>query len=135
MDYKTSQIILFDGECNLCNAFVQFIIKRDPEAKFKFASIQSESGKSLLIKCGGATNDFDSLVYIKGNTCFLKSSAGIKILIDLGGIWQLFNVFVIIPKFIRDFLYNLIAKSRYKLFGKRDTCMIPTPDIRKRFLD
>lgn len=135
MDNKTTQIILFDGVCNLCNGFVQFIIKRDPEAKFKFASIQSESGQSLLNKLGLPTNDFDSFVYIKGDTYFLKSSAGLNVLKDLGGVWQLFNVFVIIPIFIRDFFYNFIAKTRYKIFGKRDTCMIPTPEIKQRFLE
>lgn len=135
MNTKNTQIILFDGVCNLCNGFVQFIIKRDPNAKFNFASIQSERGQSLLKKMGLPTNDFDSFVYIKGDNYFLKSSAGLNVLKDLGRLWQLFYVFIVIPKFIRDFFYSIIAKTRYKIFGKRDFCMIPTPEIKQRFLE
>lgn len=128
-------IILFDGVCNLCNRFVQFIIKRDPNARFKFASIQSESGQSILHKLNLSKSSFDSIVYFKENKYFIKSSAGLQILKDLGGPWQLFYVFILIPQFIRDPIYNFIAKKRYKLFGKCDTCMIPAPEIKPRFLE
>lgn len=128
-------ILLFDGVCNLCNRIVKFTIKRDPKGKFKFASLQSASGKALLKQFNLPLNNFDSFVYITNNKYYRKSSAGLHVLKDLGGIWKLFYVFMIIPKPIRDFLYNLIAKTRYKIFGKRDTCMIPTPDIKKRFLE
>lgn len=128
-------IILFDGVCNLCNRFVQFIIIRDPNARFKFASIQSESGQSILHKLNMSKSNFDSIVYFKENKYFVKSSAGLQILKDLGGPWQLFYVFILVPQFIRDLIYNFIAKKRYKLFGKRDTCMIPTPEIKQRFLE
>lgn len=134
MNEKT-QIILFDGFCILCNGFVRFIIKRDPGAKFKFASLQSEYGKSLLCKLGLPPNDFNSVVYFKGDSYFLKSSAVLNVLKDLGGFWKLFYVYIIIPEFIRDFFYNIIGKIRYKIFGKRDACMIPAPEIKQRFLD
>lgn len=131
---KETQIILFDGFCNLCNGFVRFIIKRDPGAEFKFASLQSEYGKSLLLKLGLQPNDFNSVVYFKGDRYFLQSSAVINVLKDLGGSWKLFYVFIIIPKFIRDFFYNIIGKTRYKIFGKSDACMIPDPELKERFL-
>lgn len=134
MDNNT-HIILFDGMCNLCNGFVQFLIKRDKKVKFKFASLQSVSGQSLLLKFGLPTDDFNSFVYIKGNHYFAKSAAGLNVLKDLGGLWQFFYAFIVIPGFIRDFIYGFIAKKRYKLFGKRDSCMIPTQEIKQRFLE
>ena len=134
MGNNNTRIILFDGVCNLCNGFVQFIIKRDPKAKFKFASLQSPEGLSLLNKFGLPTIDFDSLVYINGDNYLIKSNAGLAILKELEGFWKLFHVFIIIPKFIRDFFYDIISKTRYKIFGKRTSCMIPTPEIKQRFL-
>lgn len=135
MKNDESHILLFDGVCNLCNRLVQFTIKRDPKGKFKFASLQSDSGQSFLKQFGLPTDDFDSFVYVKGNQYFLKSSAALHVLKELGGLWKLFYFFIIIPRPIRDFVYNLIAKSRYKTFGKSDTCMIPTPELKQRFLD
>ncbi|HUS02088.1 MAG TPA: thiol-disulfide oxidoreductase DCC family protein [Chitinophagaceae bacterium] len=134
MSNKESQILLFDGVCNLCNNIVQFTIKRDPEGKFKFASLQSESGHALLKKFDLPTDDFDSFVYIKRDKYFLKSSAGLHVLKDLGGIWKLFYVFIIFPRPLRDLFFNVIAKSRYRIFGKRKSCMIPTPKMNQRFL-
>lgn len=132
---NNTQIILFDGVCNLCNGFVQFLIKRDKKARFKFASLQSASGQSLLLKFGLPTADFHSFIYIKGDNYYTKSTAALNVLKDIGRQWQLFYVFILIPKFIRDFIYSAIAKKRYKLFGKRETCMVPTPDINNRFLE
>lgn len=134
MGNNNSRIILFDGVCNLCNGFVQFIIKRDPKAKFKFASLQSPEGLSLLNKLGLPTTGFDSLVYINGDNYLIKSNAGLAILKELEGFWSLFHVVKVIPKFIRDFFYNIISKTRYKIFGKRTSCMIPTPEMKQRFL-
>lgn len=113
---------------------VQFTIKRDPKGKFKFASLQSESGQALLKKMGLPTDDFDSFVLIHGDKYFLRSSAGLHVLKELGGVWKLFYAFIIFPKPLRDFIYSLIAKTRYRIFGKRDTCMVPTQDIKLRFL-
>jgi len=116
-------ILLFDGFCNLCSRLVNFIIKRDKKSKFLFISLQSASGQSLLKKFGLSTDDFDSVVYIRSDKYFLKSSAILHILKELGGIWKLFFIFIIIPNFIRDFIYKIIAKTRYKIFGRHDSCI------------
>ena len=134
MDNFVSPIILFDGVCNLCASFIQFIIKRDPEGKFRFASMQSETGKALLIKCGLSTTEFNSFVYISHDGHFLKSTAGLKLLKELGGIYQFLYWFIIIPKPLRDFIYTIVAKNRYQLFGKKDSCAIPSSDFEGRFL-
>lgn len=128
------KIILFDGLCNLCNGSVQFIIKRDRLEVFKFASLQSEIGQSLLKQYGIQNDKIDSIVYIKDDKCLICSSAVLNILKDLGGIWRLWYGFIIIPKCIRDSAYNAIAKSRYKVFGKRESCMIPSERTTNRFL-
>lgn len=128
-----NNIILFDGECNLCDHSVQFIIKRDKKELFKFASIQSEVGDEVLKKFNAAT-DIDSFILVKGNNCYFKSSAALRICKDLKGGWKLFFCFLIVPKVIRDYFYSIIAKNRYKLFGKKDNCMLPSPKIRDRFL-
>ena len=134
MSNNEAHILLFDGVCNLCNSIVQFTIKRDPKEKFKFASLQSESGQALLKKFNLPTNDFDSFVFINGDKYFLKSSAGLHVLKELGGLWKLFYVFIIFPRPVRDFVYNIIAKTRYKIFGKRDICIVPTLKLKQRFL-
>lgn len=119
----------------MCNSIVQFTIKRDPKGKFKFAPLQSESGQAMLEKMGLPVDDLDSFVFIKGDKYYYKSSAGLHVLKELGGVWKLlFYVFIIFPKPLRDFVYGIIAKTRYRIFGKQDTCMIPTPDIAQRFL-
>jgi len=127
-------ILLFDGICKLCNRLVIFVIRRDKDAKIKFTPLQSASGMSLLKKTGLSVHDINSIVFIEGENLFLKSSAVLHIFKALGCGWRLFYGFIIIPKFIRDFLYNIVARHRYRIFGKRETCMIPSPDIEKRFL-
>lgn len=128
------KIILFDGLCNLCNGSVRVIIKRDRLGVFKFASLQSEIGQTLLKQYGIQNDKTDTIVYINDVRFFLRSSAVLNILKDLGGIWKLWYGFIIIPKFIRDFVYNAISKSRYKVFGKRDDCVIIMENQRHRFL-
>jgi predicted DCC family thiol-disulfide oxidoreductase YuxK len=135
MEVAESSVILFDGVCNLCNGIVQFIIKRDPNGKFRFASLQSACGQKLLGKFGLPSNEFDSIVLIQGEQYFLKSSAGLRILKELGGLWKLLLVFTYLPAPFRDFIYDQIARSRYRIFGKRESCMIPTPELKARFLD
>ncbi len=135
MDNNQKHILLFDGVCNLCNSIVQFTIKRDPKGKFKFASLQSERGQSLLKQFGLPTDDFDSFIFIIGDKYFRKSSAGLHVLKELDGAWKVLYIFIIIPGPLRDFVYNIIAKTRYKIFGKRDTCMVPTPELKQRFLE
>jgi predicted DCC family thiol-disulfide oxidoreductase YuxK len=128
-------ILLFDGVCNLCNRTVQFIIKKDSKTKFYFASLQSDYGQTLLKRFGLPLDDFDSFVLIKGDKFYLRSTAVIHVLKELGWIWKLFYALIIFPRPLRDFVYNLIARTRYKIFGKLDNCMIPSPEIRERFLD
>jgi predicted DCC family thiol-disulfide oxidoreductase YuxK len=127
-------IVLFDGVCNLCNGLVRFLIKRDREAIFKFTSLQSEVGQQWLIKFGLAKNEFESFVLIRGDKYYVKSDAALKMLVQLGGFWKTFYVFKLIPRPVRDFIYDRIAKSRYRIFGRRDVCMIPTPELQERFL-
>ncbi|WLR46094.1 thiol-disulfide oxidoreductase DCC family protein [Halobacillus litoralis] len=127
------RIILFDGECNFCNQSVQFIIKRDPEGRFKFASQQSEVGESFMRKYE-VPKEVDSLVLIEGSKAYLHSSAALRVCRNLKGIWKIGFAMVIIPKRIRDWSYNLLSKNRYKWFGKKEACQMPSPEVKKRFL-
>ena len=128
-------VILFDGVCNLCNGFVQFIIKRDQAKKFRFASLQSDFGKAQLIRFGLNPNMLHSVIVIQDDKCLERSDAVLFIARQLGGPWKIFSIAKIIPRALRDLLYNLIAKRRYTIFGKQDNCMIPTPELKERFLD
>ncbi|HZZ74947.1 MAG TPA: thiol-disulfide oxidoreductase DCC family protein [Puia sp.] len=130
----SKNILLFDGVCNLCNGLVLFIIKRDPAGKFKFASLQSETGQQWLMRFGLVKNEFESFIFIQDDKYYLKSTAALKMLRQLGGVWKLLYVFILVPRPIRDFFYDLIARSRYRIFGKKDVCMIPTPELSERFL-
>ena len=132
---KIHNILLFDGVCNLCNGFVQFVIKRDKNDKIKFASLQSEIGQKLLLQHQLPLNQFQSFVYIKNNKFILKSTAALTLMKDIGGIWQLFYAFIIVPKCIRDYVYSFVAKNRYKWFGKQNACMIPTKELMNKFLN
>jgi len=131
---ENKSIILFDGVCNLCSSIVRFIIKRDKQGLFLFSALQSESGQQLLKKYGLSESDFNSFVLIKNDKCYQKSTAGLILLHDLGGLWNFFYIFRFIPVVIRDFIYDLVAKYRYRIFGKKDTCMIPDKDLLSRFL-
>jgi len=128
-------IVLFDGICNLCNSLVLFIIKRDKNKKFKFASLQSEIGQQLLLNSNLSQIDIDSFVLIKDSTVFLKSSAALHVLKEIGGVWKLFYLFILIPRPLRDFVYDKIANSRYRVFSKRNVCMVPIDDLKDRFLE
>lgn len=127
-------ILLFDGVCNLCNHTVQFIIKRDKGAKFKFAALQSDIGQALLKKYDLPLKDFESFVLIRKGNYYQRSSAALQVAKLLGWPWKLFYIFLLIPKFIRDFFYNLVSNSRYNVFGRQDSCMIPSPELKERFL-
>ncbi|MFC3882200.1 thiol-disulfide oxidoreductase DCC family protein [Bacillus songklensis] len=128
------RIVLFDGVCNFCDGAVQFIIKRDPEGILSFASLQSEPGQDLLTKLHLSADTFNSMVYVEGTRFYTKSTAALKIARQLSGLWPLLYGFILVPKPMRDAVYDLIAKNRYKWFGQKEECMIPGPDIRKRFL-
>ena len=125
--------MLFDGVCNFCNCAVNFIIARDKARKFKFAALQSEFGLQSRTKYG-IGDDVDSIVLIENDTAYLHSTAALRMVRELGGVWSLAYVFIIVPTFIRDFFYKLFAKYRYRIFGKQDACMIPTDDVKERFL-
>lgn len=127
-------VILFDGVCNLCNGSVQFVIKHDKAARYSFASLQSETGRELLQQYHLPLTDFNSFVLIKDGRAFTKSSAALMVAKDLTGWVQLLYGFIIVPVFIRDAVYNLVARNRYKWFGKKETCMLPSPALQSRFL-
>lgn len=129
-------IVLFDGVCNFCNSAVNFIIDRDQQGKFAFASLQSEIGAEILKSHHLTTHHkaLDSIVLVKNNHVYVKSRAALEIAKGLDGGWPLFYAFIILPPFIRDFFYDLLAKYRYKLFGQSETCRVPTADIQDRFL-
>lgn len=135
MHKNETNILLFDGVCNLCISVVNFTIKKDTKGKFKFAALQSESGQALLNKFGLSTKDFNSFIFISGDKHFIKSSAVLHVLKELGVVWILFYIFIVIPRPIRDFMYSIIAKTRYTIFGKQNTCFLPSPDIKRKFLD
>lgn len=128
-------VLLFDGVCNLCSSSVQFVIERDPEGKFRFASLQSEEAKSLLNQHQAYSEDLDSVVLVKNDKVYTRSSAALQVLKTMGGAWSLLYGLIIVPKPVRDFIYDWVARNRYKWFGKKDACWLPTPDLRSRFLD
>lgn len=126
-------IILFDGVCNLCNGFVQFVIKRDPHAKFKFAALQSDAAVELLLTHQIDPKELSSVIFIVNNTVYTQSDAALKIAQYLGSAWPLAASLLIIPKFIRNAIYRFIAKNRYRWFGKTEQCMVPNPKFKNRF--
>ncbi len=127
-----SAIILFDGVCNFCNGSVNFIIEHDKKNYFKFTPLQSDVGQEYVKKF--ALNEIDSVILVEDDKAYAHSTAALKIAKRLGGILSIAYVFIIIPRPIRDFFYKSFAKNRYRLFGKKDACMIPTPEIRAKFL-
>ena len=132
---KDKKIILFDGVCNLCNGAVQFIIKNDKKDIFRFVALQSELGKEICQYIGVDQTRIDSIIlYHPGVAYYYKSSAAIEIAEDLGGIYSLISIFKIFPEKLRNYIYDYIAKNRYKWYGKKESCMIPTPELRKKFL-
>ncbi|MEI9809057.1 MAG: thiol-disulfide oxidoreductase DCC family protein [Bacteroidota bacterium] len=128
-------VILFDGVCNLCNRGVQFIIRRDKKKQFRFASLQGKTGQELLQRFNLPVNDLNTFVLVEKEGIYTRSTAALRIAKRMGGGWTLLYGFIIFPRFIRDAVYNVIAKNRYKWFGKREECMIPSPDLKERFLD
>jgi len=126
--------ILFDGVCNLCSGFVVFTIKRDPNAKFKFASLQSDEGANLQKEFGVDPNNIKTIVLVENDHYYLKSDAVLRIFKRLNGMWFTLYYLIYIPRPIRNFIYDLVANNRYRWFGKKDECMLPTPELEKRFL-
>lgn len=129
-----TSIILFDGVCNFCNSSVNKIIKHDKKNKFKFAALQSETGKKLLEKYSIDSTKIDSIILIEDDVAFIKSTAILKISKQMNGLYPLAYGFIIIPAFIRNIVYDFIARNRYKWFGKKDSCMIPTEEVKSKFI-
>ena len=127
--------ILFDGVCNLCNGFVQFVVARDPRAHFRFAALSSEGARQLLIDSGVIDPLPDSMVLIEDGRVYLRSDAPLRIARRLTFPWPLLAVFLAVPRFIRDRVYDAVAARRYRWFGRRDVCMVPSADLRQRFID
>lgn len=130
-----NEIVLFDGECNFCDSSVQFVIRHEKEPRLKFASLQSEVGKTLLDYYKLDRSKIDSVVLIEKGKAYVKSAGALRLTRHLKGGYPLLYGFIIIPPFIRNAVYDLIAKNRYKWFGKKDSCMIPSPELRARFVD
>ncbi|WP_440770020.1 thiol-disulfide oxidoreductase DCC family protein [Natronorubrum sp. DTA28] len=128
-------IVLFDGVCNLCHGFVQFIVPRDTEGQFHFASLQSDVGQQLLADHGLEDHDLDSVVLIEGDDAYVKSDAVIRIARKLGGIYRLLGPARYLPRRLRDWAYDLVAEHRYRIFGQKEQCMMPTGNVQERFLE
>ncbi|WP_205967523.1 thiol-disulfide oxidoreductase DCC family protein [Aquisalinus luteolus] len=129
-------VIVFDGVCNLCNGSVQFVLKRDDAGLFRFASVQSMTGSRMVREAGYDPQDPSTFLLVESGRAYEKSDAVIRILSRLNHPWPLISkAMSVVPRFIRDPGYRLVARNRYRLFGKRDTCMIPSPGVRERFLD
>ena len=132
---KGKKIILFDGVCNLCNNAIQFIIKRDNKDIFRYAALQSELGQQLTKERGIDTQLVDSMILLEpGVAYFVKSDAALEISKEFGGLWSILQVFSWFPSALRNPIYDLVARNRYKWFGKKDQCMIPTPELQAKFL-
>lgn len=128
------ELILFDGVCNFCNSSINFIIDHDPEKHFIFAPLQSDIGQEILTRFNKNTQDFDSVILLKDNKLYEKSEAALEITKHLAGFWKYLSVFGILPTFFLDFFYNIVAKNRYRIFGKSDSCRMPTAELKERFL-
>lgn len=132
-EYGKHGIVLFDGVCNLCTGSVLFILKRDKKDYFRFVSLQSEAAQKLLAGTT-LTQDLDTFVLVENGVIYNRSTAALRVARKLSGLWPLLYVFIIVPKFIRDGVYRFISANRYKWFGKKDSCMIPTPELRQKFI-
>lgn len=128
-------MVLFDGVCNLCNGTVRFIARRDPGARFRFAALQSPIGRELLGVSALPDGALETLVLLEEGRLFVRSTAALRIARRLSGLWPLAYGAIVIPRPIRDGVYRLIARHRYRLFGRQETCMIPSADLRSRFLE
>jgi predicted DCC family thiol-disulfide oxidoreductase YuxK len=126
-------IVMFDGFCNLCNSSVQFILNRDPEEKFVFAALTWPVAQTILKQNPGFEN-VDSILLFQNSRLYHKSSAALRIAGKLKGFWPLLKIFLLVPKPVRDIIYDWIAKNRYRWFGKKESCMIPDRDLSHRFL-
>jgi predicted DCC family thiol-disulfide oxidoreductase YuxK len=128
-------IVLFDGVCNLCNASVQFLLERDRNGVLRFGSLQSDAGAEVLERCGMDPDHRASIVLVEGDRCYTRSSAALRIAKHLGGFYAALYAFVVVPRPIRDRIYEFVANNRYDWFGQRDSCYRPPADVQDRFLE
>ena len=127
-------IILFDGICNFCNSAVNFVIRHDKRGRIRFAALQSVAGQALLARYQLPTSIFDTFIFLENGKVYTRSTAALRLSRYLSGAWPVFYGFIIVPEFIRNWLYNFVARNRYKWFGQKQSCMVPGPQIRQRFL-
>ena len=133
---KNKKIILFDGVCNLCNSSINYVIDHDKNDVFRFVSLQSDLGKTIQDHLGIVNTSLDTIIlYVPDEAYYIKSTAALKIMNEFSGLWKLTQAFLVFPSSIRDLVYNYVAKNRYKWYGKRVECMIPSADIKSRFLE
>jgi predicted DCC family thiol-disulfide oxidoreductase YuxK len=132
---ETGPIVLFDGVCNLCNATVQFLIKRDRKKKLRYASLQGSFGQKTLRDFGLNAAAPASFILLDGGQIYTHSSGALRVLSHLGGFWKVLSWLEVVPRFVRDGVYNIIARNRYRWFGKRESCMVPAEGVRERFLN
>jgi predicted DCC family thiol-disulfide oxidoreductase YuxK len=135
LDEIKNPVILFDGVCNLCSGAVRFVIKHDPERQFRFASLQSNFGEAVMKHFGLPVDQFNSFILMENGKIYTRSTGALRVAKKLRGTLSLVYAFIIIPRFIRDAVYNLIARKRYKWFGKKEECWVPTPELRSLFID
>ncbi len=128
-------VVLFDGVCNLCAGVVRFVARRDPHARFRFASLQSDAAQALLAGADAPSPLPDSIVLVDAGRAFVESDAALRIARGLRFPWPLLAAFLVLPRFVRDPLYRFVARRRYRWFGRKDACMVPTPDLRARFVE
>jgi predicted DCC family thiol-disulfide oxidoreductase YuxK len=134
MQEAINRLVLFDGVCNFCNFWITFALKRDRKGKLMFGSLQGETAQQLLPKFGIDPTIITSVIFIEDGIAYRESTAALKVCRHLDGGWKLLYALIIIPTFIRDGIYKWIGRNRYKWFGKQESCMLPTPEQRKRFL-
>jgi predicted DCC family thiol-disulfide oxidoreductase YuxK len=127
--------IVFDGLCKFCNGWVSFVLKRDAQKRFRFATAQSAAGAALMVAHGLSVSDLSTVLFVEGGKGHVKSAAAIRILVALGGLWRLAAVLLIVPRLIRDGLYMVVARNRFRIAGRYETCPLPPPDRRDQFLN
>jgi len=131
---ENPSIVLFDGHCTFCHGSVVFIIRRDRRQRYKFASLQSDYGRDVLHRAGVTLENFDTMLLLEDGEVYDRSTAALRIARHLDGLWPVCYVFIIIPRPVRDLVYNWIARNRYEWFGRTEACLLPTPDLRDRFV-
>lgn len=133
LELQDRKILFFDGVCNLCNVFVSFLVERNVKKQIFFSSLQGKAAQEKLPR--GLIDNLETVVFLEGKSLYVRSDAAIRVLMELGGGWRALSVLLYIPKPVRDFIYMLISRNRYSLFGKKETCRLPSSEEKEMFLD